>query len=109
MSQTVLSPRALQMHGIIEKYLASQLSQKAFCDQEQIAITTFQYWLQHYRKHTHHSAPQAPNPAPFIPLKIKPTAVSAPSACRLEFSNGTRLSFDSVPGVELLLQLMRGL
>jgi hypothetical protein len=47
--QTQLTPRAQQMLALIEKYLASGLSPKAFCAQEQLAYATFQCWLRKYR------------------------------------------------------------
>jgi hypothetical protein len=44
-----LTPRAQEMFARVEKYLASGLSQKAFCAQKAIAFNTFQNWLKKYR------------------------------------------------------------
>ena len=49
-TQAHLTPRALEMFAVIEKYQAGGLRQKAFCRQEKLKYPTFQYWLKKYRQ-----------------------------------------------------------
>ncbi len=50
MSDRPLSSRAQKMFAVIEAYQASGLTQKAFCQSEGLAFSTFQYWLSRYRR-----------------------------------------------------------
>lgn len=109
MSQAKLSARATEMHAVIKKYLQSNLTQKAFCEQQSIPLSTFLYWLGHYRNHNQPKPVRPREKAPFIPLELKENPVFSQAGCYLEFNNGTRLSFDNVPPVGLLLQLVRSL
>ena len=46
-----MSERAQRMFEIIERYRNSNLTQKAFCEAEGLALSTFQYWTSRYNKH----------------------------------------------------------
>ncbi|MDZ7363611.1 MAG: hypothetical protein ONB46_23270 [candidate division KSB1 bacterium] len=84
------TPRAEARFACIEKYLDAKaqtgLTQKAFCAQAGLALTTFQNWLKKYRRQ--HHADQTPLPANrFIPLSVSAPltpALSAPAATILQ-------------------------
>ena len=80
-----LSARGQQMYTLIEKSQNSQLSQKAFCKQEELPLSTFTYWLKKYRgfKITTGSKED------FIPLKINERSPQKQSTwCEIEFPSG---------------------
>lgn len=97
------------MFPLIEKYLDSQLSQKAFCQQQNLSFAVFGYWLKKYRK-AHRPAPavakQAARPA-FVPLHVTPSDRRNQNTCELVFPNGVMLRFSQPVEPDLLIQLIR--
>ncbi len=80
-----LSPRSRQMFGLIEKYQNSPLSQKAFCQHEDLPLSTFTYWLKKYRGYQK-TAVAAQD---FIPMKINERSQQKQSNwCEIEFPGG---------------------
>ena len=76
-----LSQRHRQMYALIEKSQNSPLSQKAFCQQEDLALSTFAYWLKKYRR--------SQQTADFIPMKINERSSQKQSEwCEIEFPGG---------------------
>ncbi len=104
--QTQLTPRAQQMFALIEKYLASGLSQKAFCAQEQLAFATFQCWLRKYRAQQQ-SAPREPGNG-FIPLHLReaPRTMMSPLTYVVEFPNGVIVRLSGQVDLQLLSHLV---
>ena len=97
------------MFPLVEKYLASELSQKAFCDQHNLPTAVFSYWLKKYRK-AHRSAPSARNRSAhgaFVPVRVIPPGHPAPCTCELVFPNGVTLRFSQPVEPNLLIQLIR--
>jgi hypothetical protein len=93
--QQSLTARAHEMFALVEKYLASGITQKRFCEQEAIRYSTFHWWLHQYRHTTHPPRPDAADGKglsnPFIPLHIKPTidpSDPSPPSCAIEYPNG---------------------
>ena len=85
-----LTTRAQEMFTLVEKYLASGLSQKAFCAQEAIAFSTFQNWLKKYRLRQRQVERSGTAPNGFMPLLVRvPQAQPNHSLqCVIEFSHG---------------------
>jgi len=85
-----LTPRAQEMLPRLEKYLASNLSQKAFCAQEGLAYQTFRYWLRQYRTPQRRQKKSSLTPTGFIPLRVRPPAPpdDSHSRCVIEFPHG---------------------
>ena len=109
-TQAHLTPRAIQMFAIIEKYQAGVLRQKAFCRQEKLKYPTFQYWLKKYRQAQ--AKPQKPQPSStnqFIPLTItqpwQPTTASQQVV--IEFPNGVVIRLYAQVKPEFLLKLLQ--
>ena len=83
--QSNLSPRSRQMYALIEKSQNSSLSQKAVCEQEDLPLSTFTYWLKKYRgfKQT------AGVLEDFIPVKINERSPQKQSNwCEIKFPGG---------------------
>ncbi|MGH7393563.1 MAG: IS66 family insertion sequence element accessory protein TnpA [Candidatus Rokuibacteriota bacterium] len=108
-----MSPRTKQVRqasassAFVKKYLNSGLTQKAFCQREDLVYATFQSWLRKYRttQQPYHQA--SPRGTGFIPLRVQP-AVTAPHAtfCTLEYPNGVRLHLAAPLDPQLLSHLI---
>ena len=84
-----LSQRHRQMYALIEKSQNSPLSQKAFCQQEDLALSTFTYWLKKYRG--------SQQTADFIPMKINERSRQKQSEwCEIEFPGGIVIRIGSL-------------
>ena len=95
------------MFPVVEKYLASGLSQKAFCDQHKLPAASLSYWLRKYRK-AHAGSPAVPaprTPDAFVPIRITATS-STQSACELVFPNGVTVRFSHPVEPGLFIQLI---
>ena len=57
-----------QMFAIISSWKQSNLSQKAYCEQNQLRYHVFHYWYKRYRNQKSRSTEPA-----FIPLNVKPS------------------------------------
>ena len=84
-----------QMYPVVEAYLACDLTQEAFCLQENISIAVLNYWLKKYRSEQ--------GEAPFV--EIKPAAASG--CLEIAYPNGIRLCFDRMVPVAYLRELLR--
>ena len=103
--------RARKMYAIIEKYLSrsSSITQKAFCEQEGIALSTFQWWLARYHKQKRLSGNGATASRGFIPLVVQePVSKAADSAeqWEIEYPNGVILRVGSRMNLNLLSSLL---
>jgi hypothetical protein len=59
------------MFAHIEAWKSSGQSQKVYCGQSGLAITTFQYWAKKYREESAQDEASAITPG-FIPLEVQP-------------------------------------
>src|SRR3954447_18311065 len=64
-----------QMFAIISSWKQSNLSQKAYCEQNRLRYHVFHYWYKRYRHEKSHSGEPA-----FIPLNVKPSFSDATCA-----------------------------
>ena len=104
MAQDKLTIRAQEMHALIRDYQSSGLTQKQFCEQEKLSLSTFQYWLYHLRKHNNPKS-QINKPG-FIPLQLKDHSRDGFS-CRICYPSGVSIDFDGAVDVQLLLTLIK--
>ena len=89
-----------EMFPHIEAWKTSGLSQKAYCEQHQIILHVFYYWLSKHRiKH------QPDNEKGFVPVKVLPAKSSAASM-ELIGSNGNRLVFFGEPDPAYIKSLL---
>jgi hypothetical protein len=78
-----------QMFGLISSWKQSNLSQKAWCEQNQIRYHVFHYWYKRYR----HEQSNSSEPA-FIPLTVKPSFSDATCAnIEVVLADGKRILF----------------
>jgi len=104
MAQDKLTVRAQEMHTHIRKYFSSGLTQKQFCDQEKLPLSTFQYWLYHLRRH---NKPKSQTTTPgFIPLQLKDHSRDGFS-CHVCYPNGVSIDFDGAIDAHFLLTLIK--
>ena len=83
-----------QMFSKIEQWQQSGLSQKAWCEHENIAYHIFHYWYKKFR-----AANYAAAPSPFVELKLQPSAMAC---AELLLPDGRRLIFHQPVGSDFL-------
>lgn len=106
-NQSELTPRAQRMYSIIKKYLASGLTQKVFCKQEGLALSTFQLWLSKYRTHSHANK-NCSRTHNFIPVHLNPPHPAAEAGhCVIEYPNGVIVRLSGKTEVALVSQLVQ--
>jgi transposase-like protein len=114
-TQPRLSARAQQMFALIETYLTSGLSQKNFCEQHQLTLSTLQHWRRKYAAHQRGGAAgprQDDAPAThrheFIPLRPRRGApdVHPPAQWVIEFPHGVIVRCSGALDFHLLAQLI---
>jgi len=107
MEKSPLIPRAQQMYPLMEKYLSSQLTQRQFCQQEALSMSTFLYWLKRYRRNQQSDAQSARE---FIPLHFtanKGLPIPAQPTCAVEYPNGVVIRLFGSVNVQMVAQLVR--
>ena len=101
------NPRAQAMFASIKKYLSSELTQKKFCQNEKLAYSTFQKWLQIYKKNNTETV-QKPSPKTFIPVEVTPhRTVTENSQCIIEYPNGIIIHFKGEFDSQLIQSLIQ--
>ena len=88
---------AAQMFPLIEQYLAlaNDLTQKAFCEREQLPRAVFHYWLKQYKNQQEPVLRAAPKTSTnrFLAVHLPVAGAAVPAACEIEFPNGVRARF----------------
>jgi hypothetical protein len=77
-----------KMFRRIDRWKKSGLSKKLWCEKNEMAYATFQYWYKHYRQHLDLSAKDAGSD--FIKVTVDDPAMGTPW-CELLFANGKKL------------------
>ncbi len=96
--------------AFVNQYLESGLTQKAFCQRENLVHATFHSWLQKYRATRRQPRLSSPTRNGFIPLCVQPATLPARAAsCTLEFPNGILIHFSDTVNAQLLPSLLRAL
>jgi hypothetical protein len=104
--------RAQEMFTRIENYLAAKgqaggLTQKAFCEQQGLALTTFQNWLQKYRARQRQRENPPASRSGFIPLHVRQAPIAAPPlSCVIEFPNGVIIRLSGQVDMQRLSHLV---
>lgn len=105
---TRLSARAEEMFALIETYLKSGLSPKAFCEQHQLTLSTLQYWRRQFTKRRGQGeTPTNPHPT-FLTLRPRQGGVVShvPTQWVIEFPHGVLVRFSGTMDIHLLAQLI---
>ena len=93
---------------LIEEYLKGPgTTQRKFCQDNKIALSTFQFHLRKYRRHQ--SGANSEPDAHFIPLTLTDHALpsSNHSECEISWPNGLNIRFRVTPDTEYLLALIK--
>jgi hypothetical protein len=88
-----------QMFASIASWQQSDLSQKEWCRQQNIAYHIFHYWYSIYRE----EHPQPDNDNSFVRLSVKP---EVNSSCEVVFTDGTKILFREPVTVHFLKSLL---
>lgn len=101
--------RGKVMFALCEKFLASGLRRKAFCQEQGIPVSTLQWWLSQFRKSNTNSEPCDKAAAAFIPIHLAaPAGDYRPNAtCSVQYPNGIMVNFYGELDIQKLLQLIR--
>lgn len=91
-----------QMLELIDRWKESGLSQKSFCQKEQVPFHKFYYWL---RRSRHKNPAKKETGNNFVKLKIKEPV--APSSIEIHLPQGVRLFFHTPVSAEYLKTLLR--
>ena len=88
-----------QMFASVASWQQSDLSQKEWCRQQDIAYHIFHYWYRIYREERPHSD----NGNAFVKLSVKS---EANASCEVVFANGTKILFREPVTVHYLKSLL---
>ena len=87
-----------KMFALISSWKQSGLSQKAYCEQNQIRYHVFHYWYKRYRDEQLKSSEPA-----FIPLNVKPSLSDATCAnIEVVLADGKRILFHQAVSSDFL-------
>lgn len=93
--------------ALIEKYLASGLTQDKFCEQQRLAYSTFQFWLKKYRQEkTDRARKRQSSDNRFLPLTFT-SPKTEPAPMVIEYPNGVILHITGAVEPQLLIQLIQ--
>ncbi|MGH7494015.1 MAG: IS66 family insertion sequence element accessory protein TnpA [bacterium] len=96
--------------AFVKKYLESGLTQKAFCQRENLVHGTFHSWLRKYRATRRRPRTSSRTRRGFIPLCVQPaTTATHAASCTLEYPNGILIHFSGAVDAQLLSSLLRAL
>ena len=98
---------ASEKRNLIEKYLASAMTQKTFCQQYGLADSTFQLWLKKYRQSGKTTMPaQTYETTPhFIPLHFNPPPVG--DTIIIEYPHGVVVRITQPVPLHVLTRLIQ--
>src|SRR5260221_11734354 len=88
-----------QMFASIASWQASDVSQKEWCRQKEIAYHVFHYWYRLYREE--HAQPDNDNS--FVRLTVK---ADSDAPCEVVFTDGTKVVFHGPVSVQYLKSLL---
>lgn len=83
--------RQEEMYLAIELWQESGLSQRAYCKQEGLTRSSFEYWLKKYRREDNQRR-SSNIPNTFIPVEISPAQAIPSGHIHITYPNGIRVS-----------------
>jgi len=98
-----------EMFSHVEACKSSKLSQRVFCQQNGIALSTFQYWAKKYREEFTKDEASEETPG-FIPVQVRPDPgteqVRTPGQLHFLFPNGIQVMCPENVDSEVLKTLL---
>jgi len=92
-----------EMFPIIKRYFECDLTQTNFCDQEDLALPTFHYWLKKYKQQMSAKSEDTPCRQAFLPLRLTSQS-HAEATCEIALPNGILIRFGYPLKPEQLVQ-----
>ena len=97
------------MFSHVEAFKRSKQSQKIYCEQQHIALSTFQYWAKKYREEFSEDKASDETPG-FIPVQVQPDPESdqmhVPGQLHFLFPNGIQVMCPESVNPEVLKTLL---
>lgn len=84
-----------RMYPLVEEWLEGNGSQRAFCHQQGIRLSTFYYWVKKYRNERH--------PSGFVPLEV---TSDGNSGVEVIYPNGVMIRFGGAVQARYLKELI---
>ena len=96
------------MFALIETYQSGNQTQKDFCLDKGINYSTFQFWLKRYRQNNDdsHTREERLATSGFVPIEISSSTDRCDFGFQIEYPNGIRISFGSVPEMGVIRELL---
>ena len=88
------------MFPLIERWHNSGLTQQRFCEEHDLSLAVFGYWLRKYREASNSNVEAGPagEAAPgFLPLQLETAPSSLSTALEIQLPDGTLLRFHRLP------------
>jgi hypothetical protein len=91
-----------RMYRLIGQYLSLNQTQKQFCEENDMKLPAFQFWLRKYCQEQTPKPTAAASKQVFIPIEFNKTS----GDLSLEYPNGVRLVIHGKPDIPLIRQLI---
>lgn len=97
-----------RMSSLIQSYQSSNQTQKDFCVENDINYSTFQFWLRKCRenKNTIDRREKRLRSGGFVPVDISASTGEEAIGFQIEYPNGVRIFFGSVPDMGIIRELL---
>lgn len=102
-----LTPKQAHWHALIESWQSSGLTQTAFCQQHQLKLPTFRYWVKRCRSHLKSEGQAGPHASAFVPLAMASITPAAAELIEIQLA-ACQLKVPLVALAEVLTQLKQG-
>lgn len=92
-----------EMFSLIKKWKGSGINQADFCDQHDISLHTFYYWLRKY-KQTNKSSENG-----FIPVEIGSPGNDTREEIQIHYPNGVMVTLDRAVSISRIRALIKAI
>jgi len=92
-----------QMFALIKKWNGNEISQKEFCNDHDLPIHIFYYWLRKYKQ----ASPPSENG--FLPIDVTPAKLSADGELQIHYPNGVMITLDKAVSTSRIKALINAI
>ncbi len=92
-----------QMFSLIRKWNGSGISQKEFCNNHDLPIHIFHYWLRKYKQ----TSPPSENG--FLPIDVTPAKLSPDGELQIHYPNGVMITLDKAVSTSRIKALINAI
>jgi hypothetical protein len=93
-----------RMFKAISRWRQSGLNQKAWCEKNNLAYSSFHYWYRRYRNEVEPQSGEEPD-GQFVPLQVEPSPAIG-NWCEVLLPEGKKLAFHHPVSAEFLRSLI---